>query len=204
MARRLAAAAMFGNLTGICAGLAMMCMAGTASAALVNVDASGQLVGAFNVNVSGTLYNVEFLDGSCIDLFSGCNEQSDFDFTSEGEALLAAGALLNQVFLDGPLGNFDSDPTLTAGCTFPSSCNVFVPFEVGVFFAEATNNASEPDGLGLSDTAPFADKTYATFAVVPIPPAVVPIPPALWLMVSALLALAVPFWRKRRLGDVEV
>jgi hypothetical protein len=31
----------------------------------------GQLLGASNVDVGGNLFNVQFLDGTCIDLFDG-------------------------------------------------------------------------------------------------------------------------------------
>ena len=76
----------------------------------------GQLLGASNVNVGGTLYNVQFIDGTCVALFNGCNEASDFTFTEPVSALSAAQALLDQVFLDGPSGSFDSIPYLTANC----------------------------------------------------------------------------------------
>jgi len=72
----------------------------------------GQLLGASSVDAGGTLYNVEFLDGTCIDLYSGCDEVSDFTFQSFGAAQLASQALLDQVFIDGVDGLFDSDPTL--------------------------------------------------------------------------------------------
>jgi len=64
------------------------------------------------VAAGGPLYNVEFLDGTCIDLYSGCDEVSDFTFQSFGAAQLASQALLDQVFIDGVDGLFDSDPTL--------------------------------------------------------------------------------------------
>ena len=60
--------------------LATLCFgSATASAATLNV-VGGQLMGASGVDVGGILYDVEFLDGTCIDLFSGCDESADFDF----------------------------------------------------------------------------------------------------------------------------
>jgi len=59
--------------------------------------------------------DVEFVDGTRVDLLPGRDESSDFTFTTEGSALIAAQSLLGQVFLDGPLGLFDSAPRLPAG-----------------------------------------------------------------------------------------
>ena len=97
-------------------------------AATLNI-VNGQLLGASGVDVDGTLYNVEFLDGTCIALFNGCDESTDFTFQSEATADAAGAALMDQVFLDSALGLFDSNPELTAGCsnTFPS-CFVMTPY----------------------------------------------------------------------------
>jgi len=86
------------------------------------VDDAGQLLGADGVDVEGTLYDVRFLIGTCIDLFEGCDEGSDFPFV---EPTQATRELLNQVFVDGPSGNFDSDPSLTFGCD--AICSVSIP-----------------------------------------------------------------------------
>jgi hypothetical protein len=86
---------MFKKLLGACVGLAMMGMAGTASAAVLNVS-GGQLLGAHNVDVLGTLYDVTFLNGTCIDLFSGCDEPSDFAFNTQASATAAGQALLDR------------------------------------------------------------------------------------------------------------
>ena len=75
--------------------------------------------------MDGNLYDVQFLDGTCIGLYNGCDEISDFTFQTQSSAALASQALLDQVFLDGPLGNFDSDPTLTFGCSSFYECEVW-------------------------------------------------------------------------------
>jgi hypothetical protein len=95
--------------------------ASTASAATPNV-VGGQLMGASGVIVDGSSYNVEFLDGTCIALFSGCNEASDFTFQTEIAAVAASQALLDQVFLDIGGFFFDSAPSLTLGCNDPNGC----------------------------------------------------------------------------------
>lgn len=113
-------------------------MASTAGAATLNV-VGGQLLGATDVIVDGNAYNVDFLDGTCIALYGGCDDVSDFTFQSSGAAGLAAQALLDQVFLDGVEGFFDMNPALTNGCT--GGCNVLVPFatagaDVTAYFAK--------------------------------------------------------------------
>jgi len=110
-------------------------MASSVQAATLNV-VGGQLMGASGVDVGGTLYDVAFLDGTCIDLFNGCDDPSDFTFTDSASAILAAQALRDQVFVDGPDGFFDSIPELTNGCEADSIsgsleyCNVRTVYEL--------------------------------------------------------------------------
>ena len=79
---------------------------------------SGILEGATGVDVGGTDYDVTFMDGTCIDLFNGCDAVSDFTFQTQAAAAQAATALLSSVLVDGPAGNFDTQPNLTLGCDF--------------------------------------------------------------------------------------
>jgi hypothetical protein len=94
----------------------------------------GQLMGASDVLVDGNLYDVEFLDGTCIERYNGCDDVSDFTFQTLASASLASQALLDQVFLDGVDGLFDSDPSLTNGCSGPSvefgACSTWTPYEL--------------------------------------------------------------------------
>lgn len=87
-----------------------------------------KLQGATGVNVGGTLYNVEFIDGSCVDVFSGCDQATDFAFHTIPLALMASQALLDQVFLDTLLGDFDSRPELTNGITSPFRSQILTPY----------------------------------------------------------------------------
>lgn len=101
------------------------------NAATLNV-VGGQLFGASGVIVDGASYDVAFLDGSCIDLYGGCDQSTEFAFTTSGDAILASRALIDQVFLDSvDLGLFDSDPSLTNGCTGTTLCGALTPYEVG-------------------------------------------------------------------------
>jgi hypothetical protein len=113
----------------------LVLMASGAQAATLNV-VGGQLMGASDVLVDGSLYDVQFLDGTCIDLYNGCDEASDFTFQTFAASLLASQALLDQVFLDGVSGLFDSVPNLTAGCNTGlepenvTECSAFTPSPV--------------------------------------------------------------------------
>ena len=63
-----------------------------ASAAPILQVTGGILTGATGVDVGGTLYDVELLDGSCVSVFSGCDDVSDFAFQTEAEANAAGTA----------------------------------------------------------------------------------------------------------------
>ena len=107
----------------------LVLMASGAQAVTLNVI-GGILHGASNVLVDGSSYDVQFLDGTCIDLYSGCDENTDFTIDSEASALLASQALLDQVFLDVSEGSFDSLPGLVNGCAIGGTvaCEVVTPW----------------------------------------------------------------------------
>lgn len=96
--------------------------------AAVQIVENGILTGATGVDVGGVSYDVSFLDGTCASVFDGCDSQSDFAFATEASGILAAQALLDQVFLDSVLGQFDSNAALTRGCSGPVNCDVIIPF----------------------------------------------------------------------------
>ncbi|MGD2173732.1 MAG: PKD domain-containing protein [Gammaproteobacteria bacterium] len=60
-------------------------------------DSEGRVTGATNVPVLGQELSVEFRDGTCASLFDGCDEESDFFFTTEGTANEASRALAMHV-----------------------------------------------------------------------------------------------------------
>ena len=177
--------------------------AAAASAAAILDVIGGQLVGARDVLVGDTLYNVQFTEGSCVGFFDGCDEVSDFPFENADDALEAAQALLDQVFLDGPLGLFDTEPFATTGCIGDFICNAFIPFEVGdggafsIRSAFARNHLLETDDstftvIGLTPEQPFTDFNTAVLAVFsPARTVDVPAPGALWLFGAALAGLAI-------------
>jgi hypothetical protein len=103
---------------------ALVLMAGGAQASTLNVI-GGQLHGASNVLVDGSLYDVQFLDCTSIELYTGCDEASDFTFQTEASAILASQALRDQVFDDWSPSAFQTNPALTNGCQ-PASVTCFV------------------------------------------------------------------------------
>lgn len=76
------------------------------SATLLVID--GQLVGAEDVSVNGTYYDVTFIDGETVDLFSDGSGGVTFDFSTVEEATIAAQALATQAFANGYLWVFET------------------------------------------------------------------------------------------------
>jgi hypothetical protein len=139
--------------------VALFLAGSSANAATLNVI-GGELHGAFGVDVGGSLYDVQFVEGTCIALFGGCDEASDFTFTTLADALLASQALLDQVFIDGLEGNFDTVPSLMFGCTGTTFCGANTlygtPDATHVPGAAAVNfvvEASDAIGNGLVERA---------------------------------------------------
>lgn len=154
----------------------------------------GQLVGASDVNVGGLLYSVSFQDGSCASLYSGCNEASDFTFSTAADAQDASNALLDQVFVNSPFGNFDTAPELTLGITSTFLGFVLTPFDnsgsTALGFGALNRNGTNNDGVfslsfSATDTSSSGFFTYAVWTPNPsLPP--VPLPPAVLLLLTAL------------------
>jgi hypothetical protein len=112
----------------------LILVAGGAQAATLNIrQADNQLLGASGVVVGGSLYDVEFVNLSCLEQFSGCDDVSDFAFSNATDATLASQALLDQVFLDvGLLRNYDSNSYQTEACNQGLLCKSFTPYSVNV------------------------------------------------------------------------
>ncbi len=101
---------------------------GTAEAAVkLLVDQNGKLQGATGVMVEGKSYDVAFADGTCTSLFNACSG-NNFDFNTKVSALSAGQALLDQVLVDGPDGNFDTNPDRVAGITLDSGSEFYIPY----------------------------------------------------------------------------
>jgi hypothetical protein len=138
------------------------------------IDANGRLTGAENVVVRGTSYNVQFVDGSCFLLHSGCNQADDFTFHNRADARAASEALLGTVLVDLGDNHFDSSPSDVAGCS-GMRCSVFTAFQPGrrgrAQVAAAINTASRDRvGNGMVranlDTAGDGRSVYAVWTPV--------------------------------------
>lgn len=116
---------------------ALLC-GGNGAAAATLTWSGGQLLGASGIDVGGTFYDVQFVDGACIALFAGCDETSDFTFHTLAETLKASVALSVQVFeaahiergyTGDPADGIAWEPSLTSGCFFSLRCLVYTPFQ---------------------------------------------------------------------------
>ncbi len=205
-------------------GIAAAGMISTQARAAPILDVvGGQLLGARNVSILGSLYDVEFKDGTCADLFDGCDEASDFTFTTVNGAHGAALALLNQVFLDDPLlGLFDADPELTQGCENLGVCVSIIPYAAigrNMFDARAAFNYYPPfDNLDQGDLVDRRNResydsdgdafhTFVLFSPAtqdPEPePAVIPEPGSLFLFGAGLLGLVSTSRRRKPLSNAS-
>ncbi len=188
-------------LGGLVFGLGVLVNTSPANAIpILQVNGSGILTGALGVQVGGSLYNVQFVEGSCNSLFNSCNP-TDFDFPSLALADAASSALLTQVFIDSVLGDFDSRPELTFGCSLVLAmvCSASTPYAAvgtNVSLSNARNLANT--GLDVVThpviTADVDSSTQlaAVFAVW----SPVPEPATITLLGAGLLALV--FDRRRR------
>ena len=142
-----------------------MVFANTFAAPTLLVDTNGILTGAKGVDVGGRLLDVEFVDGTCQSVFSGCNQVSDFPPFFIDDAFNASRALLDQVLLNGPAGNFDSVVGLTRGCEgFALLCEIWTPFlqfSTPEFYG-AINGDDSPGFFDDVDALDFVNSTLDT------------------------------------------
>ncbi|MBI1393134.1 MAG: hypothetical protein GC152_10380 [Alphaproteobacteria bacterium] len=172
--------------------------AAPASAAVLNVGLDGQLAGADGVNVNGTLYDVIFFNAQCIQAFDGCDSVDDFAFRSSEDAFDAATALFDQVLVDGPLGAFDTNPSLTFGCMFGADCRIAIPYAFDPFGAVLTrsaNNRVSGDIVAFITASPTLEAgsinnfVYARFTLADTQMSEVPLPAALPLFLMGIAGL---------------
>ncbi len=91
------------------------------------IDGGGKLAGATEIEIGGSLYDVEFVDGTCAAVFGACDPAS-FMFPNLVDALAASAALGSQVFGAGDV--FDEQTEKTSGCTNTIACFIATPYGV--------------------------------------------------------------------------
>lgn len=169
---------------------------------ILQVDA-GKVTGVKNLNLNGTNYDVIFSNGSCITLFSGCDEPHlDFPFQTLGEAHEAIGTAIGFVY--GHSLNY-RQPSQIQGCDFEYFCLIFAPYgintsngymEGGYLFYKGPGSTFSSDEL-----APYVDtagESYYTFAVfTEVATASVPESSALILLSLGLVGLGLQRSRNR-------
>ena len=163
-------------------------------------DMSGQLLGAKNVNVSGSYFDVDFLDGTCVELFNGCDSAvDDFIFPTIDSSFAASEALLNQVLIDSSLGPFRSFFRLINGCSSLYTCAVVTPtaFDGEFLVWRAARLSSRQPGyieisdfFGIRPTTDFVRATPFVYGVWTASPAAsVPEPTTVTFLLLGLVGL---------------
>ena len=104
---------------------ALLALPLSANAATLIVQ-DGLLYGANDVDVDGTLFDIRFENGTCSEFYNGCDDLSDIPLN----AYSAMNALMDEILIDGPLGQFDAFPKLANICALTSgvACIFSMPF----------------------------------------------------------------------------
>ncbi|MDQ8021368.1 MAG: hypothetical protein REI94_05970 [Moraxellaceae bacterium] len=184
-----------------------------ALAAPVLLVQNSEYVGADRVDVSGALYDVRFVEGSCNALFAGCTSFTFTDFVSADAASQALFSLLTNA-LDP---NFYVPPASVNGCEDASMCYIITPFASNAAQNWVFNQAyrlSEAYGhhgygyaqVGISPSADTTSVSLHVYAVWTPSELVVdgevPEPQGAALAAIALLALQISRRRKLRVAQV--
>lgn len=168
----------------------------SASGAILVFDGA-TLTSVQGLDVGGTFYDVTFVDGTCADVFSGCDDPAaDFAFTDPIVAIDAASDLLVEV------GSVPSDTTF--GCTDTFTCRMVIPFALGIdglgtaiAFNNATIDNAAFSGFALSGDTAVAGAgggfVWANFQ--PAAATAVPEPATLALMTAGLAGIGARRWR---------
>jgi hypothetical protein len=121
-------------------------MATNANATPTLILQNSKIATALGVDVGGTLYDVDFLEGNCISVFGSCDPSTVFTFNTAVAAQAASQALMDTVFVNQDsvtfLLQYDALPSLTNGCggivhsEIPSlenaarKCTIITPYDI--------------------------------------------------------------------------
>ncbi|MDQ2091371.1 VPLPA-CTERM sorting domain-containing protein [Marimonas arenosa] len=185
----------------LCLGfVSLLAVSATETKAVTLNVVGGQLLGVSGLDVDGTLYDVEFVDGTCAALFSGCDEQSDFALNAGN--ILAALAALDSLFDNNPV--FDDIPGNVSGCGSLARCFVVSPYAPMSGFDRSLTGNLQNDQVEANDQfyltnydifqdfgGPNNSLVYAVWSV-----AEVPLPASMPILVAGLGGLVLI--RRRR------
>lgn len=167
------------------------------SAAVVyslNPNNNAVMMSVQGVTVGKLLYDVEFADGTCVEVFGTC-DGSSFIFKDQSTAALASTALLDQVFVDSDAGKFDSDPRLTNGCV-TLECGVIIPYAANDFAYTLSYNKTlpfedldNPDHSLLPASIDTSTQRHLTWAKWTPSAAAIPEPGSLSLVAAAFIGV---------------
>ncbi|MDO6446239.1 hypothetical protein Q4493_10695 [Colwellia sp. 1_MG-2023] len=126
---------------------------------ILNTD--NLLIGADNVTVDGSLYNVRFSDLTARQLFEQPGGGYDFGPVNDVNKAFFTAALLDQVLLD----DYDTMPELTFGCedTDNDQCWIFTAFRThtsGNIGAHVAVNYADSSPDAFSAGVPFPDDHF--------------------------------------------
>jgi len=165
---------------------------------------SQSITGIQGLQVGDSLFDVDFVEGSCESVFGTC-EQGSFFFDEAEQAKQASAALLNYIGSDAP------DNVL--GCESNAKCYIYTPYDywdsytkVLTYFAFNTEGDAGPsdavkffrlynaDTFDSSEGIRGEQRVWAVWSEASV--SQVPVPAGVWLFGSAILALIV--YRKKR------
>jgi hypothetical protein len=150
-------------LKSVIGAMIFLMVSSAAHSATIIVE-NGELVGADGIEFEGYVGSVRFVEGTCADLFNGCDEPSDLVFQSfepievdaQRLAVAANEALLEQVIKANPL--YDENPILTFGCGNESNiafawCATLTPFfQRGNGFVQTINLQNQEGSRNVADS----------------------------------------------------
>lgn len=170
---------------------APLAQAGTVTAKVY--DSRSQLIGLDDVHVGGLVYDVRFVASqACDEVFGRCDATTAFTFAGRAQAQSASAVLLDLL----SLGDFDVPG---------SQVRLLTPYDADgddVWFSAAAFDRRAPEQVQFDDRNPqsslSAHERWAQWSVAEVGAvSAVPEPGSLWMMGTALGALALVARRRR-------
>lgn len=187
--------------------LTFLLSTGAAATPMLTTDGSGNVTGATGLEAGGATYSMEFVDGSCIDLFDGCDSNADFIVPGTGD--VTHGSLLSTFFdafiaseLTADDGSLDAQPDIAIGCERVSLdfCTTVAPTashsSTEYVALQFTNRPYDVDFLDEPpitriqlNSVDLTNKTFFNHARFALQPTAAPLPGTLPLVALGLLVL---------------